>query len=61
MRTALEIKKKWMTVQLPEDLLKQVDEIAATPGYGYTSRSEFIKECVRLRLQEIERQKSAST
>ena len=57
MRTVLKEKKKWMTVQLPEDLLKQVDEIASTPGYGYSSRSEFIKECVRLRLAESERQK----
>lgn len=56
MKTVLKKKKKWMTVQIPEDLLKQVDEIASTPGYGYTSRSEFIKECVRQRIQEIKTQ-----
>ena len=55
MRTVLKKKKKWMTVQLPEDLLKEVDEIAATPGYGYTSRSEFIKESVRHRIAELEK------
>ena len=55
MRTALKKKKKWKTIQLPEDLIKQVDKIASTPGYGYTSRSEFIKESVRQRIQEIEK------
>jgi metal-responsive CopG/Arc/MetJ family transcriptional regulator len=50
MRTALGKPRKWKTVQLPEDLLNCVDEVIATPGLGYTSRSEFIKESVRLRI-----------
>jgi len=56
MRTAT-VKRPWKTVQLPEDLIKEVDKIAATPGLGYTSRSEFIKEAIRLRIQEIEKAK----
>jgi metal-responsive CopG/Arc/MetJ family transcriptional regulator len=32
-----------------------VDEIVAHPELGYTSRSEFIKEAVRLRIEEIQR------
>ena len=56
MRTTV-VKRPWKTVQLPEDLIKEVDKIAATPGYGYTSRSEFIKEALRLRIQEIEEAK----
>jgi metal-responsive CopG/Arc/MetJ family transcriptional regulator len=47
--------RKWKTVQLPEDLLQNVDRIIATPGLGYTSRSEFIKEAVRMRIQETQK------
>ncbi len=47
--------KSWKTVQLPEDLLENVDKIIATPGLGYTSRSEFIKEAVRMRIEETQR------
>lgn len=53
MRTALGKPRKWKTVQLPEDLLNRVDEVISTPGLGYTSRSEFIKESVRMRIQGI--------
>ena len=58
MRTAVK-SGKWKTVQLPEDLIKNVDEVISTEGLGYTSRSEFIKESVRLRIQEIKRTPSA--
>ncbi|MCD6509314.1 MAG: ribbon-helix-helix protein, CopG family [Thermoprotei archaeon] len=47
-------KKRWRTVQLPEDLLSQVDRIIENRELGYTSRSEFIKEAVRLRIIELE-------
>ncbi len=53
MRTALGKPRKWKTVQLPEDLLNSVDKLISTPGLGYTSRSEFIKESVRMRIQGI--------
>ncbi len=55
MRTAVKKPGKWTTLQLPEDLVKNVDEIISTEGLGYTSRSEFIKEAVRLRIQEIKK------
>jgi len=54
MRTAVK-PRKWKTIQLPEDLIQIVDEIISTKGLGYTSRSEFIKESVRLRIQEIKK------
>jgi len=47
--------KKWKTVQLPEDLLQHVDKIIDTPGLGYTSRSEFIKESVRMRIEQTQK------
>jgi len=48
--------RDWKSVQLPEDLLDEVDAITKIVELGYTSRSEFIKEAVRLRLGEIETQ-----
>ena len=46
---------KWKTVQLPEHLLDRVDEVVKHEGLGYSSRAEFIKEAVRLRLEEVEK------
>jgi metal-responsive CopG/Arc/MetJ family transcriptional regulator len=46
----------WKTVQLPEELLNRVDELVSRPELGYTSRSELIKEAVRLRVEALEAQ-----
>jgi len=46
--------RRWKTVQLPAKLLDHVDQIVNIRELGYTSRSEFIKEAVRLRIEEIE-------
>ena len=48
-------RQRWKTVQLPEELLRRVDEIVGHPEFGYSSRSEFIKDAVRHRLEELER------
>lgn len=45
---------QWKTIQLPEELLKRVDNLVGKPELGYTSRSEFIKEAVRLRAETLE-------
>jgi metal-responsive CopG/Arc/MetJ family transcriptional regulator len=45
---------QWKTIQLPEELLKRVDDLVGKPELGYTSRSEFIKEAVRLRVETLE-------
>jgi len=55
MRTARKGTTKWTTVMLPEDLIKSVDELISTKELGYTSRSEFIKESVRLRIQQLKK------
>jgi len=41
----------WKTIQLLEDLLSVVDEMVSHRELGYTSRSEFVKEAVRLRIE----------
>ena len=48
-------RRSWKTIQLPEDLLKVVDKIVSRPELGYTSRSEFVKEAVRLRIEAVQR------
>lgn len=57
MRTAVK-PGKWKTLQLPEDLVKSVDELISAEGMGYTSRAEFIKEAVRLRIQQVKKEES---
>jgi metal-responsive CopG/Arc/MetJ family transcriptional regulator len=46
---------RWKTVQLPEALLNKVDEIVRVEELGYASRGEFIREAVRLRLEQVEK------
>jgi len=53
--------RRWKTVQLPEELLNRVDKLVNVKELGYTSRSEFIKEAVRLRLEEVEKHIRKST
>jgi metal-responsive CopG/Arc/MetJ family transcriptional regulator len=48
---------KWKTVQLPEELLNKVDEIVEIEELGYASRGEFIREAVRLRVEDIEKRR----
>ena len=52
---------KWKTVQLPEDLLDRVDKVVKQESLGYSSRAEFIKEAVRLRLEEVEKKLKKKT
>lgn len=45
--------KKFVTVQLPEELMKEVDNTIAHMSYGYRSRAELIKEGTRRLLLEL--------
>jgi len=54
MKVAENFKRRWKTIQLPEELLQHVDIVVAAPELGYTSRAEFIKEAVRLRVEAME-------
>ena len=49
-------KRGWKTIQLPEELLNRVDKLVERPELGYTSRSELVKEAVRLRVEALEAQ-----
>jgi len=49
----------YVTVRLPKELVKEVDNQVGTRGYK--SRAEFVKEAIRTKLDEIKRLSSAST
>jgi metal-responsive CopG/Arc/MetJ family transcriptional regulator len=55
MKVAENSKRRWKTIQLPEELLQRVDVVVAAPELGYTSRAELIKEAVRLRVEAMEK------
>lgn len=45
--------KTFTTVAIPEELIKEVDNIIKEKKLGYRSRPEFIKEAIRKLLREI--------
>ena len=53
MRTAQKGRGNFVSVSIPEELIKEIDKILASHKGGYESRPEFIKEAVRKRLEEM--------
>lgn len=49
------MRRRWKTIQLPEELLDRVDDLVEMAELGYTSRADLIKESVRLRVEELEK------
>ena len=41
-------------IQLLEGLLHRVDDLVAVSDLGYSSRTEFVKEAVRMRVEDLE-------
>lgn len=46
-------RKGYTTIALPDELVKEIDDIVKTKKKGYTSRGELVKEAVRSFLKEI--------
>lgn len=40
----------YITVSIPESLIKKIDNIIESKNFGYSSRAEFIKEAIRDKL-----------
>ena len=49
---------KYVTVKVPIQLAEAIDEVIEQGKKGYKSRAEFVKEAVRLRLEEVKQVKS---
>ena len=47
--------KTFTTIALPDELIKEIDEIVSKHTQGYRSRPEFIKEAVRKLLKDIKK------
>ena len=41
-------RKGYTTIALPDEMVKEIDEIIKQKKRGYTSRAELIKEAVRI-------------
>ena len=48
-------RKGYTTIALPNELIKEVDEIVKVKTSGYTSRAELIKEAVRTLIRKIKK------
>ena len=49
----------FVTIQLPEDMIKLVDEIVDEKTFGFRSRTEFVKEAVRRMYTDYSKLKEA--
>ena len=47
---------KWTNIPLPKELVNRVKEVLESGGLGYSSVSEFVREAVRIRISEIEKE-----
>lgn len=46
--------KRYKNVSLNVDLVSRIEQIMNNGGFGYTSVTQFVKEAVRLRCDELE-------
>ena len=44
---------KYRTIQIPEELAREIDLIVKRRLHGYTSVAEFVKEAIRWYLREV--------
>ncbi len=47
---------KWTNIPLPKELVRRVKDVLEAGELGYSSTSEFVREAVRIRLREIEKE-----
>jgi metal-responsive CopG/Arc/MetJ family transcriptional regulator len=50
--------KAYVTVKLPKDLVKQIDEVLEQRNMGYASRAELVKDAVRSFLARMKQNNS---
>lgn len=46
--------QKYTSVSVPNDLLEKIDNLVNQEALGYTSRSEFIKESIRMNIFRVQ-------
>jgi len=45
----------YVTVKIPTELADEIDNILNASKRGYKTRAEFVKEAVRIRLDEVKK------
>jgi len=48
-------KPGYRSLRIPENLVSKIEDVIENKDLGYTSISEFVKDSVRRRLEEIEK------
>jgi Arc/MetJ-type ribon-helix-helix transcriptional regulator len=48
-------KPGYRSLRIPENLVSKIEDVIENKDQGYTSISEFVKDSVRRRLEEIEK------
>ena len=48
------IRKKWISVKIPAELVEIIKQVVESGKYGYTSVSDFVTDAVRKRLRELD-------
>ncbi len=48
-------RKGYTTIAIPDELVKEVDELIKSKRRGYTSRAEVVKEGLRLVLNSLKK------
>jgi Arc/MetJ-type ribon-helix-helix transcriptional regulator len=46
-------RKRYRTIAIPEELYEKCEKIVKEGNLGYSSVSEFVKEAIRKRLEEL--------
>ena len=47
-------KNKYKGINLPPELVKEIDKIIQNKKFGFTSRAEFVKEALRNQIKNYE-------
>ena len=45
---------KYKGVNLPVEIVDQIDDFVKDKKYGYSSRADFIRDAIRLKLKEFD-------
>ena len=46
-------RRRYRTIAIPEDLYEKCEQVVKSGDLGYSSVSEFVKEAIRKRLEEL--------
>ena len=45
--------KGWVSISIPEELAKLIDQVVEQKKYGYRNRQDFVIDAIRIRLRQL--------